>query len=113
MSACRLPRTSSPTCVVATSGANDQITSYNLEFPGDDGRKSVWKDVFHRIFDLTKSNHTYERLGAISAIGEQTDPGAHADLSQMPCSSRQTMIPRIERSRTTTDSTDVSCKAGS
>lgn len=46
-----------------------QITSYSLEFPGDDGRKNVWKDVFHRIFDLTKSNHTYERLGAISAIG--------------------------------------------
>lgn len=45
------------------------MTSYSLEFPGDDGRKNVWKDAFHRIFDLTKSNHTWERLGAISAIG--------------------------------------------
>lgn len=30
----------------------------------------MWKDVFHRMFDLTRSNYSYERLGVILAIGE-------------------------------------------
>jgi FKBP12-rapamycin complex-associated protein len=47
-----------------------QVTSYNQEFPGHDGAKGMWQDVFHRTFDLTRSNTLFERLGATLAIGE-------------------------------------------
>lgn len=49
-----------------------QVTSYSQEYPGHDGLKGVWGDVFHRTFDLTRSNSTYERLGACAAIGTYT-----------------------------------------
>ncbi|KAL7421428.1 phosphatidylinositol kinase-related protein kinase tor1 [Cryptotrichosporon argae] len=44
------------------------INSYSQEFPGDDSMKNVWKDVFRRTFELTRSNFSYERLGAALAI---------------------------------------------
>lgn len=50
-----------------------QVTSYNQESPGHDGVKGMWQDVFHRTFDLTRSNTLFERLGATLAIGETVD----------------------------------------
>jgi hypothetical protein len=47
-----------------------QVTSYTQEYPGHDGLKGVWGDVFHRMFELTRSNNGFERLGATVAIGE-------------------------------------------
>ena len=48
-----------------------QVTSYTQEFQGHDGSKEIWGDIFHRTFDLTRSNTLYERLGATKAIGER------------------------------------------
>ncbi|GMK56480.1 hypothetical protein CspeluHIS016_0303200 [Cutaneotrichosporon spelunceum] len=45
-----------------------QINSSNVEFPGDDSKKTVWREVFLRTFELTRSNSTSDRLGAIAAI---------------------------------------------
>jgi len=47
-----------------------QLNAYSQEFPGDDSKKNVYKDVFHRTFELTRSNSAHEKLGAILAIGE-------------------------------------------
>lgn len=46
-----------------------QVTSYTQEFPGHDNAKEIWGEIFHRTFDLTRSNTLYERLGATKAIG--------------------------------------------
>lgn len=54
----------------AAEDLRTQVTSYTQEFAGHDGSKEIWGDVFHRTFDLTRSNTMYERLGATKAIGE-------------------------------------------
>jgi len=46
-----------------------QVTSHTQEFQGHDGSTHIWGDIFHRTFDLTRSNTLYERLGATKAIG--------------------------------------------
>lgn len=57
-------------CIESTLTPRLQVTSYTQEYPGHDGLKGVWGDVFHRMFELTRSNNGFERLGATVAIGE-------------------------------------------
>lgn len=53
----------------AAHDLKDQVKAYTQEYPGNDGLKGIWGDVFHRTFDLTRSSSGNERLGAIAAIG--------------------------------------------
>jgi FKBP12-rapamycin complex-associated protein len=45
-----------------------QVSAYAQEYPGHDGLKGIWSDVFHRIFEISRSNSGNERLGAVAAI---------------------------------------------
>jgi hypothetical protein len=46
-----------------------QVNSYGQDYSTHDGSKGIWGAVFPRTFDLTRSNNTYDRLGAAAAIG--------------------------------------------
>ena len=48
---------------------NDQIVLYKQEHNDAEDLKGLWKDVFHRLFPITRSTNAYERLGATAAIG--------------------------------------------
>ncbi|WOO83672.1 Serine/threonine-protein kinase tor2 [Vanrija pseudolonga] len=54
--------------VQAAQDLKAYIDASSLESPGDDSRKNMWKDVFPKTFDLSRSNYSHERLGAILAI---------------------------------------------
>ena len=79
-----------------------QVTSYTQEFPGHDSSKEIWGEIFHRTFDLTRSNTLYERLGATKAIetmlvttNEDTpDRGVQRTLRLYECESRLTLMER-------------------
>jgi hypothetical protein len=64
----RLGSKSEDVRMAAAEELKTHINSSNIEFPGDDTKKNVWKEVFHRTFELTRSNTTAERLGSIAAI---------------------------------------------
>ncbi|WVQ81658.1 hypothetical protein IAT38_003783 [Cryptococcus sp. DSM 104549] len=48
----------------------EHVTAYTQEYPGRDGSKGVWTEVFHKTFEFTRSNNQLERLGAIVAIAQ-------------------------------------------
>ncbi|WVQ75374.1 hypothetical protein IAR50_004994 [Cryptococcus sp. DSM 104548] len=49
---------------------SEHVTAYTQEYPGHDGTKGVWTEVFHKTFEYTRSNNQLERLGAIMAIAQ-------------------------------------------
>ncbi|WWC91382.1 uncharacterized protein L201_006326 [Kwoniella dendrophila CBS 6074] len=59
--------------IQAGQDLRDHVTSYTQEYPGHDGMKGVWAEVFHKTFDFTRSNNQFERLGAIVAIDHLFD----------------------------------------
>lgn len=66
----RLTSKSEDIRLAAAHDLRDQVKAYTQEYPGQDGIKGVWGDVFRRTFELTRSTSGNERLGAIAAIGK-------------------------------------------
>ncbi|ORY29148.1 armadillo-type protein [Naematelia encephala] len=52
----------------AANDLRNYVTAATADHPLHDGAKNVWGDVFQRMFELTRSNNQYDRLGAVASI---------------------------------------------
>ena len=64
----RLASRNEETRLQAAAELRVQVVAYTSDFAGHDGSKGIWSQLFHKTFELTRSNNGYEKLGATVAI---------------------------------------------
>ena len=56
----------------AAQDLQEQVALFSPEVSDGDNAKGIWGDIFHRTFELTRSNNQSEKLGVTKAMGMST-----------------------------------------